>query len=253
MTAISKLSPEITLVDTPKDVAERALKCFIDDARNSINERGCFNVAISGGHTPERFFELLGETEVAKQIPWEKVQVFWVDERCVGPDAKASNYGLAATTFLNKVPIPPENVHRVSGEECDYNVAVHQYEDTIRSVFEITKGQIPKFDLIVLGMGDDGHIGSLFPNSCALFDTTDLASVVYVMDGGYSRITLTHPVITAANHLLILISGSEKAEILRDVLQEEPDEVKYPVHTLWPILDKVTWLVDNDAGRYLTS
>ena len=158
---------------------------------------------------------------------------------------------MAATTFLNKVPIPPENVHRVSGEECDYNTAVRQYEEAIRSVFKISEGQIPKFDLIVLGMGNDGHIGSLFPNSCALFDTTDLACAVYVMDGGYSRITLTSPVITAAGHLIILISGSEKAEILRDVLQDEPDEVKYPIHTLWPILEKVTWFVDSDAGRYL--
>ena len=101
-------------------------------------------------------------------------------------------------------------------------------------------------------MGSDGHIGSLFPNSVALFDTTDIVSPVYRMGGDYSRITLTAPVLTAATHLLILISGSEKAGILRDVFQSEPDEVKYPVHTLWPILDRVTWIIDNDAGRLLT-
>ena len=251
MASISKLDPQITRVDTPKDMAKAALKCFIDDANKAISDKGCFNVAISGGHTPERFFELLGETEVGMHLPWERVQVFWVDERCVGPQAKASNYGLAASTFLNKVPIPPENVHRVSGEEHDYSVAVREYEDTIRRVFNISVGQMPTFDMIVLGMGADGHIGSLFPNSCALFDTTDLASAVYVMDGGYSRITLTHPVITAANHLLILISGSEKANILQQVLQNEPDEVQYPVHTLWPILEKVTWLVDEAAAKYI--
>jgi 6-phosphogluconolactonase len=139
----------------------------------------------------------------------------------------------------------------MSGEVSDYDTAVHQYEQTIRDVFKLKPGQLPSFDLIILGMGDDGHIGSLFPNSNALFDTQDLVSAVYFMSGDYNRITLTHPVICAAKHLIILIGGLEKAEILKEVLCGEPDEIKYPVHTLWPILDKVTWLVDADAAKYI--
>lgn len=251
MSAVSKLIPRITRVGTAEDLARAALACFVGDAVRAIEKKGCFRIAVSGGHTPERFFELLGETDAGKKLEWEKIQLFWVDERCVGPKEEASNYALAASTFINKVPIPPENVHRVSGESCDYVTAVAEYENEIRTVFGIPEGEIPKFDLIVLGMGNDGHIGSLFPNSCALFDTTDLACAVYVMDGGYSRITLTHPVITAADHLVILISGPEKAEIFSEVFHSEPDEVKYPIHTLWPILEKVTWLVDSDAGRLI--
>ena len=251
MDAIKSGKPNIVRVDTSEDLAHAALSGFCGRARVAIVERGQFNVAISGGQTPERFFELLGGTDVGRSIEWGKVQLFWVDERCVSPEADASNYGLAAHTFLDKVKIPPQNVHRMSGEVSDYDTAVRQYEQTIRNVFKLESGQLPCFDLIILGMGGDGHIGSLFPNSNALFDTQDLVSAVYFMSGDYNRITLTHPVICAAKHLLILIGGSEKAEILKEVFCGEPDEIKYPVHTLWPILDKVTWLVDEDAAKYI--
>ncbi len=129
--------------------------------------------------------------------------------------------------------------------------AVRRYEVTIRQAFCIDEKQIPHFDLIVLGMCPDGHIGSLYPNSYALIDTEDMVSAVYLMDGDHNRITLTHPVLCAARHLTILVSGPEKAQILKEVLQSEPDEMKYPVHTLWPILDKVTWLVDSEAAMLL--
>ena len=251
MDTIKSGKKNIIRVGTSEDLAHAALSSFCGRARVAIVEKGRFNVAISGGHTPERFFELLGCTDEGRSVEWDKVQVFWVDERCVSPEADASNYGLAAHTFLDKVAIPPENVHRMSGEVSDYDTVVKEYEQTIRNVFNLSPGQLPCFDLIILGMGDDGHIGSLFPNSAALFDTQDLVSAVYFMDGNYNRITLTHPVICAAKHLVILIGGSEKADILKEVLCGEPDEVKYPVHTLWPILDKVTWLIDEEAAKHI--
>ncbi len=251
MDAIKHSKPNIVRVGTSEDLAHVALSSFANRSRVAIVERGQFHVAISGGHTPSRFFELLGDTDEGRGIEWGKVQVFWVDERCVSPEADASNYRLAAHTFLDKVAIPSGNVHRMSGEVSDYETAVREYEQTIRRVFKVRAGQLPCFDLIILGMGGDGHIGSLFPNSNALFDTQDLVSAVYFMSGDYNRITLTHPVICAAHHLAILISGSEKAEILKEVLCGEPDEIKYPVHTLWPILDKVTWMVDDEAAKYI--
>lgn len=251
MDAIKNGKSNIVRVDTSEDLAHAALSSFCGRARVAIVEKGQFNVAISGGHTPERFFELLGVTDEGRSIEWGKVQVFWVDERCVSPEADASNYALAAHTFLDKVDIPPENVHRMSGETPNYDTAVREYEQIIRRVFKLKPGKLPSFDLIILGMGDDGHIGSLFPNSNALFDTQDLVSAVYFMSGDYNRITLTHPVICAAKHLTILIGGSEKAEIVKEVLCGEPDEIKYPVHTLWPILEKVTWLIDDAAAKYI--
>jgi 6-phosphogluconolactonase len=251
MTMVDRSAFNIHRVADSEQLAHAALAMFVEHAREAVGEKDAFRVAISGGHTPIRFFELLGQQEEALGLPWDKIHVFWVDERCVPPEAEASNYGLAAHTFLDKVPIPPANVHRVSGENTDYGMAVSEYQDSIREVFGIRPGQMPVFDLIVLGMGADGHIGSLYPNSYALFDTEDLVAIVYMTEGDYSRITLTHPVICAARHLVILVSGSEKAHILQEVLASEPDAVKYPVHTLWPILEKLTWLIDDEAGQML--
>lgn len=251
MEALNNTELNITQVGTPEDLAVTALKIFVSSAKNAIRTKGRFHVAISGGNTPKKFFELLGGTGKSGVILWDRVHLFWVDERCVQPDDEASNYRLAAQSFLSKVPIPSSNVHRIQGECCDYAKAVREYADTIRRIFNLAPGQVPEFDLMVLGMGPDGHVGSLFPNSYARFDTKALVSAVYFADGDYSRITLTHPVLRAAAELVILVSGPEKADILRDVMQSELDEVRYPVHTLWPVLDKVTWLVDSEAGKYL--
>jgi len=251
METINNTQLNITRVATPEELAVTALDMFINSANKAIQSKGTFNVAISGGQTPTRFFELLGGTGEAGTVQWDSVHLFWVDERCVPPDAEASNYKLAAQSFLAKVPIGESNVHRMSGEYCDYAKAVREYADTIRRVFNLAPGQVPEFDLMVLGMGPDGHVGSLFPNSYARFDTEAFVSAVYFTDGDYSRITLTHPVLRAALELVILVSGPEKADILRDVMQSELDEVRYPVHTLWPVLGKVTWIVDNKAGKYI--
>lgn len=252
MSVTKCVKPNIIKVNTPEDIAIAALEGFARQSQKAISERGVFHVALSGGATPMRFFALLGDTEIGRSIEWEKVQIFWVDERCVEPDAEASNYAMAARTFLDKVNIPEENVHRVSGEFTDYAEAIAEYEETIRRVFGISKGEFPSFDLMILGMGDDGHIGSLFPNSYAHFDTDDIVTAVYLMSGDFNRITLTHPVICAAKKLFVLVSGVRKARILREVFHAEPDEVKYPVHSLWPILEKVDWIIDSDAGKLLT-
>jgi len=251
METVNSTQLNIAHVTTLEDLAVTALNMFINSANKAIQTKGTFNVAISGGHTPTSFFELLGGTAEAGTVQWDSIHLFWVDERCVPPDAEASNYRLAAQSFLAKVPIPEANVHRMPGECSDYSKAVREYSDTIRRVFNLAPGQVPEFDLMVLGMGPDGHVGSLFPNSYARFDTEALVSAVYFTDNNYSRITLTHPVLRAASELVILVSGPEKADILRDVMQSELDEVMYPVHSLWPVLDKVTWVVDSEAGKYL--
>ncbi len=251
MELINNLKFNINKVSDAEALAVAALETFIEEANKAIDSKGSFNVALSGGHTPERFFELLGAEPASKSLQWDKVQLFWVDERCVSPESKDSNYGLAAHTFLNKVSIPQANIHRMIADVEDYAKGAAEYEEVIRNVFDIKRGRIPEFDLIVLGMGDDGHIGSLFPTSYSLYDTADLVTVVYFMDGNYDRFTLTHPVICAAKLLVVLVSGSEKAQTLHDVFYSEPDEVKFPAHTLWPILDKVTWLVDHDAAKLI--
>ena len=239
----------IEVASDAEDLACRMVQSFVRTAWEAIDSRGVFCTAISGGHTPERFYRLLATTPEAKSLSWDRIHVFWVDERYVPPDSEASNYKLAADAFLDKVSIPPESVHRIVTEYEDINEAVRAYERTIREVFGLQPGEIPQFDLIVLGMGADGHTGSLLPNSYATFDTDDLACGVYVMDDAMmNRVTLTHPVLMAARCLVVLVSGQEKAQTLKEVLTSEPDEVKYPIHVLWPVLDKITWLVDRDAA-----
>jgi 6-phosphogluconolactonase len=247
------LNNKINIVDAKdsEELARRAFEIFAASAQNAVSEKDVFRVAVSGGKTPRKFYELLGTDSEAFNMPWNKTELFWVDERCVVPQSSDSNYKLANDTFLKKISISPRNVHRIMGESNDYAQAVRDYEYALRQVFNLAPGQIPEFDLMVLGMGPDGHIGSLLPNSYALFDTDDLVATVYQLESGLNRITLTHPVMCAAKQLLVMISGAEKASIVRDVLLGGPDEVKYPVHTLWPILHKVTWLIDSEAAKLL--
>jgi 6-phosphogluconolactonase len=248
METTANYKPNLEIASDPEALAKKSVGIFAADAQKAIRARNTFYVAISGGHTPRRFFELLGELPKSKSLPWDRIHVFWVDERYVPPDSDESNYRLAADTFLGKVPIPPDNIHRIPTEHGDVKVAAHLYEETIRAAFGLKGNQLPEFDLIVLGMGVEGHTGSLLPDSYAPFDKENLACVVYVLGEKLNRITLTHPVLCAALHLLVLVSGQEKAEILKEVLTSEPDEVRYPIHVLWPILHKVTWLADRDAA-----
>ena len=249
MVTAANYKPNLEIASDPESLAARSVEFFAAHARKAIKAKDIFRVAISGGHTPRRFFELLAEVPAAKSLRWEKIHLFWVDERYVPPDSQWSNYKLAASTFLAKVAIPPDNIHRIPTEYDDIKIAAQCYEQTIREVFGLKENQLPEFDLIVLGMGTEGHTGSLFPNSYAPFDTENLASVAYLLGEKPSRITLTHPVLCAASHLAVLVSGREKADILKKVLTSEPDEVRYPIHILWPVLDKVTWLVDSDAAK----
>ncbi len=247
--------PQIEIASDAEDLARRMVTVFVSTAREAVTVRGVFHTALSGGRTPERFFRQLAVAPEARTAPWDRTQIFWVDERYVPPDSPDSNYGLAAETFVNQIGIPEANVHRIPTEYSDINDAARDYERTIRGVFGLQEGEIPQFDLIVLGMGADGHTGSLFPDSYAAYDTDDLACVVYVNGAGathattpHNRVTLTCPVLLAARRLVVLVSGQEKAQTLKEVLLGEPDEVRYPIHVLWPVLDKVLWLVDRDAA-----
>jgi len=251
MEATTKYKPNVEIVSDPESLAQRSVEVFAAEAHKAAGAKGAFHVAISGGHTPRRFYELLGTMPQARSLPWDRIHLFWVDERIVAADSPLSNYKLAADTFLDEVAIPEANVHRIPTEYGDFKAAARQYEATIREVFVLEAGHIPEFDLIVLGMGVDGHTGSMFPNSYATFDTEDLACVVYVLDEKLNRITLTHPVLCAAARLVVLVCGQEKAAILREVLTSEPDQVRYPIHGLWPALDRVAWLVDEAAAQSL--
>ena len=253
MSLTKRKKPNTQIVADAEALARRCLELFVASVQQIIKEKNVFHLAISGGRSPQRFFELLGSEQKALSLPWDKIHLFWVDERYVPNDSPYSNYKLAADTFLTKIPIPKDNVHPIPTGFEDFDSAARQYEKTLRSVFNIKSGQLPKFDLIILGMGSDGHTGSLFPNTNASFDTKDLACVVYLLDQKLpdemlNRITLTHPVICAASQIMVLVSGPEKAKTLKEVFAGPPDEVRYPIHVLWPVLEKVLWLIDSPAA-----
>ncbi len=243
--------PRIEIVPDAESLGRRCLEIFLESARKAIDSKGAFRVAISGGHTPQRFFELLGDSAEAKALAWDKIYLFWVDERYVSPDSEQSNFKLAADTFLGRVPIPRDNVYRIFTEFKDINLAAREYEKIIRVVFNLKQNEMPQFDIIFLGLGSDGHTASLFPASGVIFETQHLTAAVENVKP--ARITLTGPVLCAAARIVILVSGEEKAEILKQVLTTEPDVKKYPVHLLWPVLDKITWLIDAAAAKLLQS
>lgn len=251
MDMLEQIKLNTRIVADREEVALVATRLFIEIASRCIEEKGVFDVAISGGRSPIEFYNKVAGTLMPSGIAWDKIHLFWVDERCVSPDSEYSNYKLAFDSLVSKIPIPVNNVHRMAGEVCDYALAVQEYETVIREHFGIMQGEFPVFDLISLGMGADGHIASLFPNSNALFDTQDIVSPVYMMGEKLNRITLTVPVLTAARNLIVIVSGREKAQSVRDIFCSEQDEIRYPVHALWPILDKVHWILDKEAAVLL--
>jgi 6-phosphogluconolactonase len=253
MLRVKEHKPNLQVVANADALAHKCLELFAASVEQAVKEKSVFHLAISGGKSPQRFFELLGSEQKSLSLPWDKIHLFWVDERYVPHNSPYSNYKLAIDTFMAKIPIPQKNVHPIPTDFEDFNSAARQYEKTIRNVFHIKSGKLPKFDLVILGMGSDGHTGSLFPNTNACFDTHTIACVVYLLDQKLpdqtvNRITLTHPVICAASQIVVLVSGAEKAKTLKEVLAGPPDEVRYPIHILWPVLDKVLWLIDSPAA-----
>ena len=243
-------SPHIIKVSDAEALADSAAAEFVTAAQTAVSHRGAFYAAISGGKTPELFFKRLAQPDCALQIPWDKTHLFWADERCVPPDSTESNYGLAARTFLNAVPIPREQVYRIHGEYDDCVRAADTYEAVLKSVFDLEEGQFPCFDLIVLGLGKDGHIASLLPDDAGVSVTDALTWPVH-QEAGLNRVTLTAPVLQNARALLVLVSGEQKAPIVQTIFSSPPDAIHYPAHVLWPVLGKVLWLVDGAAVEQL--
>lgn len=241
----------VVIANNYQQLAQKMLELFIDNAQKAVEIRKCFCAAISR-HTPRRFFELLGQNPQSKILPWDKIHLFWVDECCGSRDFRNNSCdNLSALTFIQKVGIPAKNVHGICSEHHNCEHVASVYEQTICHVVKLKKNGVPRFDLIMLRMYADAHIASLFPDTYAFFDTEDLVRVIYFMDGRHTRITVTNRVLRAASHTAVLVTGEEKAAILREVLTNEPDEVRYPIHAIWPIFDRVTWLVDRNAAKLL--
>ena len=212
-----------------------------------------FTIALSGGSTPSGLHALLAnDPAVRDRLPWHHLHFFWGDERHVPPDHPQSNYRMAYDTLLSIAPVPAENIHRVPAEEPDAAVAAEKYEQELRAFFELEAGQLPRFDCILLGMGPDGHTASLFPATEALHETKRLVTANWVEKFKAYRITLTVPVLNRADLVIFLVSGADKAEALKAVLQGDYRPELFPAQLIQPGPEKLLWIVDRAAARYLT-
>ncbi len=222
---------------------------FADASSRSIAAHGRFTVALSGGSTPRGLYRLLGNAPYSDSIEWQRVHLFWADERCVPPDHEASNFKLAFETFISKVRIPTEHVHRITGE-VSAEIAAERYEVCLRQCFG--DDEWPVFDLILLGMGEDGHTASLFPGSAALREQVRLAVAVRKSPPDADRVSLTLPVLNRAQLVLMLVSDAAKARVLRSVLDENESETLYPAAMVRPVEGTLEWLIDKPAARLLS-
>ena len=250
-TRIIKLpNAEVRVLPDATTLARAAADAFLRAAREAIDATGRFTVALSGGSTPKAIFKLLADNHAAgaNMLPWDKVQLFFGDERHVPPDHPESNFRMASETLLSKVPIPAENIHRIEGELNAADAAA-RYEARLRSVFAITGNGTPRFDLIMLGMGSDGHTASLFAGTGALQETNALVSANWIEKFQSHRITFTFPLINAAAEVLFVAGGADKATMLRNVLHGGPQT--YPAQGIRPVNGRLVWLVDEAAARAL--
>ncbi len=244
--------PGVVRVRPAAAVAEAGAEQFVALAELAIREQGRFTVALSGGRTPEAMYRLLAMDSFLPRVDWEHVFLFWSDERCVPPESPESNFRLAVEAFLHDVPIPDEQIFRLRGELAPENAAA-DYEHDLRRFFFTPAGPppFPRFDLILLGLGEDGHTASLFPGTAAVHESERWVVANYVDKLATWRLTFTIPVINAAANVLFLVTGANKAAILREALYGNFDPIKLPAQFIEPAAGNLHWLVDEAAGAEL--
>ena len=234
------------------EVAMASARLFASRVEHAVNQRGVARIAISGGSTPQATFKLLADPAqpFLNTIPWDKIQLFWVDERCVAPDNPESNYGVCRDLLLSKVPLPEKNVFRMEGE-LDPEEAAARYESTLRNVMKLEGAESPAFDLVALGMGPDGHTASLFPHTEAINEIGRLVVANHVPQKDTWRITLTWPVIIQAAEVVFEIEGASKTDVLAEVLTGPRDPERLPSQLIRPSSGKLLFLLDQAAAAKL--
>ncbi|MBW7906253.1 MAG: 6-phosphogluconolactonase [Phycisphaerae bacterium] len=215
---------------------------IVERAARALRERGSFGLTLAGGSTPRRAYELLAGPACARRIDWRRVHVFWGDERCVPPDDPRSNYGMANAALLSRVPIPAANVHRIRGELPAAEAAA-EYDRVLRAIWGAAP---PAFELVLLGLGDDGHTASLFPHDPALRESQCWAAAVRRPGDPVARVTLTPPALNGARAVAFIVSGASKAAMLRAV-REGPPDAGLPAQAIAPTRGELLWLVDAAA------
>ena len=248
MAQLSGQSNEVRVFDGVSDLMRATAEAIALAAHEAVSDHGRFTWALAGGSTPRTVYELLASDFYRERMPWSAIHFFWGDERHVPPDHPDSNYRMAREAMLDRVPVPAENVHRIPAEEPDAQRAAAEYEATLRSFFKPAPGEWPCFDLILLGLGKEGHTASLFPGGDAVRERERLVVAPWVEAQKTFRITLTPPVLNHARRAMFLVSGEEKAEALHAVLEGAREPELYPAQI---VEGNRLWMVDRAAARLL--
>jgi 6-phosphogluconolactonase len=246
---------EVVVLPTPEDLMRTGANRFVSAAAAAIEENGRFTVALSGGSTPRGVYALLATAPYVSEVDWSRIHFFWGDERCVPPGDPESNYRMAREALLDHVPVPGSNLHRIPAEN-DPEAAAAAYESELRGWFRtpdgpprLTSGM--RFDLVLLGMGEDGHTASLFPGSRAIRETRRWVMAEQNAEVSPARVTLTAVVINAAAEIVFLVSGREKAAMLHRVLEAPAEADPLPAQRIAPAAGRLEWLVDAEAAANL--
>lgn len=245
-------SAEIRVLTTPQELFAAAAEEVVRATNQAVAERGRFAIALSGGSTPKSLYNLLA-TNARTSLPWDRMFFFWGDERHVPPKDPESNYRMVEEAMLSKVPVPAGNVFRIAAENPDAAAAAEAYEQTLRKFFQLKAGEFPRFDLILLGMGPDGHTASMFPGTAGLQERSRLVIANWVDKLKTRRLSFTLPVLNAARSVVFMVSGTDKATVLRSVLEEDVPGEQYPAKLVQPKDGKLTWFLDRAAASALST
>ena len=242
------MTPNIEILSDPTALAQRAARLILEHACGTKDR---FTIALSGGSTPRRLYELLADPnhEYRAHLPWDLLHFFWTDERPVGPNHPDSNYRMANEAMLARIPVSSTNVHRIIAENANSHEAASDYESQLRTFFNIAAPGLPRLDLVLLGMGADGHTASIFANSELLEENHRLVAAPWVEKLNSYRITMTLPLLNNGAAVVFLINGTEKADVLREVLRGSPG--RFPAQAIQPVNGSLTWLVDAAAASGL--
>ena len=243
--------PKLIILNDKQDLYVRAAEETAHIAGEAICTHGEFTFCLSGGSTPAGTYDLLA-TRFHLSVDWKEVQFYWGDERCVPPDHAESNYGMANRTMLSKLGLRPDQVHRMRGEDPPDQAAV-AYENELRKQFGLGVGEFPRFDLLMLGLGDNRHTASLFPGDPAIHEAQRMVVAVEVDADPPKRLSFTPPVINNAQTVMFLVSGQGKAAAVKDVLEGPRDPDKFPAQIVAPANGEVIWILDKAAASLLSS
>jgi len=244
---------EIRILADGAAIAKRAAQEFVQSAATAVRTKGAFNVALAGGSTPKALYSLLvNDPTLRSHLPWDKIHLFFGDERHVAPDHPDSNFRMAAEAMISKSPLKPEQVTRIKGEYPDADQAALEYEKALREYFKLKNGEYPRFDLLLAGMGNEGHTLSLFPGTKALHADGRLVVRNWIGKLYADRITLTAPAASNSAEIIFMVTGADKAPALKAVLEGPFEPEQLPAQLLQPQNGKLLWLVETAAGGMLS-